>query len=264
MIPEVPETPEVPEKPDLMTAIDAYLHRFFWSLWNRRDEKTPWFRRTLVTLFGAGFCVPIALIMIYRFVPPPFTPLMIGTEVEDGVVYQHWVSIESISPNLVRAAIAAEDEQFCSHHGFDWNEINKAMKHNERGGRLRGASTISQQTAKNLFLPPARNWLRKGIEAYLTVLIEALWPKRHIMEMYLNIVEWGHDRFGAEAAAHGYFGKHAGQLNAMDATHLVAVLPSPERWRATGSGPYVSGRSDSLVWRMAAVTRDRLDACVYR
>ncbi len=256
--------PEVPERPDAMAAIDDALRAFLWSLWHRRDARTPWARRTAVVLFVALFCAPVVLIMIYRFVPPPFTPLMIGTAIEDGVVYQHWVPIEAISPNLVRAAVASEDEQFCSHHGFDWKEINEAMKHNERGGKLHGASTISQQTAKNLFLVPARNWLRKGIEAYLTVLIEALWPKRRIMEMYLNIAEWGHDRFGAEAAALGYFGKHASQLNAMDAAHLVAVLPNPERWYATGSGPYVSGRADTLVWRMAAVSRDRLDACVYR
>ncbi len=256
--------PDTSEKPDRMAVLNAALRKFFWPLWNRRDEKTPWVRRTFVVMFVLFVCAPVLLILIYRFVPPPFTPLMIGTAIEDGVVYQHWVPLEQISPNLVRAAIAAEDEQFCSHHGFDWEEINKAMKHNERGGRLRGASTISQQTAKNLFLLPARNWVRKGMEAYLTVLIETLWPKRRIMEMYLNIVEWGRDRFGAEAAARSYFGKSAAQLNAMDAAHLVAVLPNPERWRATGSGPYVSGRADSLVWRMAAVSRDRLDACVYR
>ncbi len=252
------------ETPDRLAAARAWLHKFFFSLWNRNDEKTPWVRRIFVVLFVVFVCAPVLLILIYRFVPPPFTPLMIGNVIEDGAIYQQWVSLDSISPDLVKAAIAAEDEQFCSHHGFDWKEIDKAMKHNERGGRLRGASTISQQTAKNLFLPPARNWVRKGLEAYLTVLIEAMWPKRRIMEVYLNIVEWGHDRFGAEAAARGYFGKHAKALNAMDAAHLVAVLPSPERWRVTAPGPYVSGRADSLVWRMAAVSRDRLAACVYR
>jgi monofunctional glycosyltransferase len=252
------------ENPGRLAAAQTWWRKFFFTLWNRNDEKTPWLRRTFVVLFVVFVCAPILTIFLYRFVPPPFTPLMMGTAIEDGVVYQHWVPLESISHNLVKAAIASEDEQFCSHHGFDWKEINQAMKHNERGGRLRGASTISQQTAKNLFLPPARNWLRKGIEAYLTVLIEALWPKRRIMEVYLNIVEWGHDRFGAEAASRFYFGKHASGLNALEATHLVAVLPNPERWRATSSGPYVSGRAESLVWRMAEVSRDRLDACVYR
>jgi|GEM_PF-3245172 len=248
---------------DLMAAIDAWLRRFCWSLWNRGDEKFPWVRRTLVALFIGLFCLPVLVIMIYRFAPPPFTPLMFATAVEDGAVHWNYVPLEQISPYLVKAVIAAEDERFCDHNGFDWKAIDRALKHNERSKRLRGASTISQQTAKNLFLPSSRNWLRKGVEAYLTVLIEALWPKRRIIEMYLNIVEWGHDRFGAEAAARGYFGKSAARLNALEAVRLAAVLPSPDRWRVNNAGPYVSGRSNQLIWRVAGVSRDALSKCVY-
>ena len=256
--------PESEIKLGLMAAIDARLRRFFWSLWNRSDGIFPWARRTLVVVFVACFCVPVVLIMVYRFVPPPFTPLMFATAVEDGVIHWNYVPLEKISPYLVKAVIAAEDERFCYHHGFDWKAIDRAMKHNERSKRLRGASTISQQTAKNLFLPTSRNWLRKGAEAYLTVLIEALWPKHHIIEMYLNIVEWGHDRFGAEAAARGYYGKSAARLNALEAVRLAAVLPSPDRWRVNAAGPYVTGRSNQLIWRVASVSRDALSSCVYK
>ncbi|MGQ0742636.1 MAG: monofunctional biosynthetic peptidoglycan transglycosylase [Alphaproteobacteria bacterium] len=253
-----------PQRPGGVAAIDAALRRFFRSLWNRRDRKFPWVRRTFVVAIIAIVIAPTILIMIYRFVPPPFTPLMIGTAIEDGVVHQNWVPLEKISPYLVRAVVAAEDERFCTHSGFDWAAIERALKHNERNKRLRGASTISQQTAKNLFLTPARNWVRKGAEAWLTVLIEALWPKRRILETYLNVVEWGHRRFGAEAAARGYFGKPASRLNAMEAVRLAAVLPSPDRWRVHAPGPYVASRTDTLIWRVAGVSRDALSACVYR
>jgi len=262
----VPETPAPTPAPKAhpRLSLNDHVRYVFWSMWNRGDGRSPWARRTLTLIFAIFVLLPFTIISLYRTVDPPLTPLMFATSVEDGVVYQQWIPIEKISRNLVRAAIGSEDEQFCSHSGFDWKEIHEAMRHNERGGRLRGASTISQQVAKNLFLPSSRTWLRKAAEAYLTVMIEALLPKSRIMEIYLNVVEWGHDRFGAEAAARGYFGKHASSLNAVEATHLVAVLPNPDRWRATGSGPYVSGRADTLVWHMAEVTRDRLDACVYR
>jgi monofunctional biosynthetic peptidoglycan transglycosylase len=250
-------------KAGAIAAIDAALRRFFWSLWNRRDKKIAWVRRTLVVAIVALVIAPAVLIMILRFVPPPFTPLMIGTAIKHGVVHYNWMPLEKISPYLVMATIAAEDERFCAHSGFDWEAIDRALKYNERGRRIRGASTISQQTAKNLFLPPTRNWLRKGAEAWLTVLIEALWPKRRIIEMYLNIVEWGHRRFGAEAAARGYFGKPATRLDTVQSVRLAAVIPSPDRWRVHSPGPYVSGRVDRLIWRVAGVSRDALAGCVY-
>ena len=164
-------------------------------------------RQVAIWLFAVIVVVPVGLVLIFRFVPPPATPLMIGTMLTEGPVVQRWVPLEAISPHLVRAVIAAEDGKFCSHYGFDLEAIDKALDRNAAGGRLRGASTISQQTAKNLFLLPDRTWTRKGLEAYFTLLIEGLWPKRRIMEVYLNIAEWGPRRFGAEAAAQGNFGK---------------------------------------------------------
>jgi monofunctional biosynthetic peptidoglycan transglycosylase len=151
--------------------------------------------------------LPVALIALFRFVPPPLTPLMLATWISDGTLSKSWVPLDEISPNLVRAVIASEDGKFCSHHGFDFAAIDKALDHNADGGSVRGASTISQQTAKNLFLWTNRTWTRKSVEAYLTVLIEFMWPKRRIMETYLNVAEWGPARFGAEAAAEGNFAK---------------------------------------------------------
>jgi monofunctional biosynthetic peptidoglycan transglycosylase len=175
-----------------------------------------------------------------------------------------WTPLEDISPALVRAAIAAEDGKFCDHDGFDWQAIQQAARRNARGQRVRGGSTISQQTAKNVFLTPSRNWLRKGLEAYFTVLIEALWPKRRIVEVYLNVVQFGPNVFGAEAAAEYYFHKPASQLTAFEAARLAAVLPDPEDWRVVGAGPYVAHRTGTIAARLRAVERDRSDACVWR
>jgi monofunctional biosynthetic peptidoglycan transglycosylase len=163
----------------------------------------------------------------------------------------------------VRAVIASEDTKFCSHHGFDWDAIDRALAEDAEGDRLRGGSTISQQTAKNLFLTPDRSWTRKGIEAWLTVLIEAFWPKRRIVETYLNIAEWGPQRFGAEAAARTEFRKPASALSVSEAARLATVLPNPRRYRAGKPGPYVARQSQVVAARMAVVRRDRLDACVY-
>ena len=206
--------------------------------------------------------LPVALVLTFRFVAPPATPLMIGTMLSDGAVAQRWLPLAEISPHLVRAVIAAEDGKFCSHYGFDLEAIDKALDRNAAGGRLRGASTISQQTAKNLFLLPDRTWTRKGIEAYLTVLIEGLWPKRRIMETYLNIVEWGPRRFGAEAAARSNFSKGAAELSPLEAARLATILPSPRRYRADNPGPFVARQSEIVLNRMGSVRRDRLDACI--
>jgi monofunctional glycosyltransferase len=189
--------------------------------------------------------------------------LMIGSFIFDGPIEQRWLPLDAISPNLVRAVIAAEDDKFCSHHGFDMEAIDKAIERNAVSKRLRGASSISQQTAKNLFLGPDRTWLRKGVEAYLTVLIETLWPKRRIMETYLNIAEWGPRRFGAEAAARANFRKAASQLSPLEAARLATILPSPLNYRADAPGPFVARQSQVILARMAEVRRDRLDACIY-
>src|SRR5258705_10314943 len=190
-------------------------------------RRRSWLSRIFLALIGVVFILPVSLILLFRFVPPPVTPLMLGTLLTDGPISQRWVPLEAISPNLVRAVIGSEDSKFCSHYGFDLAAIDKALAANASGGNLRAASTISQQTAKNLFLSPDRTWARKGIEAYLTVLLEALRPNRRVMETYLNIAEWGPRRFGAEAASEAYFGKAAAQLTPLEAARLATILPSP-------------------------------------
>jgi monofunctional biosynthetic peptidoglycan transglycosylase len=208
--------------------------------------------------------MPVGLVLLFRFLPVPATPLMIATWIAEGGIVQNWVPLGSISPNLVRAVIASEDQKFCSHYGFDVEEIDKALDAGAAGRRLRGASTISQQTAKNLFLGPERNWLRKGAEAYLTVLIEALWPKRRILETYLNVAEWGPRRFGAEAAAEANFHKPAARLSLIEAARLAVILPNPRGYRADVPGPYVVRQSEIVAARVGEVARDKLDACIYR
>jgi monofunctional biosynthetic peptidoglycan transglycosylase len=216
-----------------------------------------WFLALFVAL-------PIGLVALFRFLPVPATPLMIATEIREGGIVQNWVPLEAISPNLVRAVIASEDQKFCSHYGFDMEQIDKALDASAAGGRLRGASTISQQTAKNLFLGPERSWLRKGVEAYLTVLIETLWPKRRILETYLNVAEWGPRRFGAEAAAQANFRKPAARLSLIEAARLAVILPNPRGYRADAPGPYVTRQSEVVAARVGEVARDKLDACIYR
>ncbi|MCH8685598.1 monofunctional biosynthetic peptidoglycan transglycosylase [Pedomonas mirosovicensis] len=169
-------------------------------------------------------------VLAYRWINPPVTSLMIRDWAAGETVRRDWVPIENISPRLAYAAMTAEDQNFCNHHGFDFEAISKAMKANMDGGRLRGGSTISQQVAKNAFLWPARSWARKALEAYFTVLIEAAWPKQRILEVYLNIVEWGKGVYGAEAASHYYYGKGAARLTRTEAARLASILPAPRRW----------------------------------
>jgi monofunctional biosynthetic peptidoglycan transglycosylase len=221
-------------------------------------------RRIFIVVFVLLVLLPASLTLAYRFVPPPTTPLAATTWMKEGTIYKIWVPIQDISPALVRAAIGAEDANFCTHHGFDWQAIEKAMHRNFHSRRVRGGSTISQQTAKNVFLTLHRNWLRKGLEAYLTVMIEAMWPKRRILEIYLNEVQFGSNVFGAEAAAEYYFHKPAAWLNEEEAARLAAVLPDPENWSVLDAGPYVESRTLTLMDRMFEVERDRLDACIWQ
>ncbi len=197
----------------------------------------------------------------YRFVAPPGTLLMLERKLSGDVIIHPWVSLENISPHLVTAVIAAEDTRFCLHNGIDFDAIEEALSEAENGARLRGASTISQQTAKNAFLWNGRSWLRKGGETWMTFVIETLWPKRRIMEMYLNIAEWGDGNFGAEAAAQKRFGKSAKDLSQQEAALLAAVLPNPHKWRVDPPGQYVRGRVVTLRKRMTQVDRDGLDEC---
>lgn len=206
--------------------------------------------------------LPLGGVLMHRFVPPLTTVLMVQQTFKGHPQTYRWRSLDEISPRLVRAAIAAEDANFCRHHGFDFEAIRKALDANARGGRIRGGSTISQQTAKNLFLWPGRDWVRKGMEAGYTVLIETFWPKRRIMEVYLNIAEFAPGVYGAEAAAQHWFGKSADELTAREAARLAAVLPSPRRYNAAQPGPYVRRRTARIQAAAGAVRRDGLDACV--
>ncbi len=179
-----------------------------------------------------GFIIgSIVLVALYRALPPPGTPLMLVRLVEGYGIDKSWRPLDDISPHLIRAAMAGEDAGFCRHHGFDWGAIATAWDHYQSGrGRLLGASTISMQTAKNVFLWPGRDWLRKGFEAWFTALIELAWGKRRIMEIYLNVVEWGPGVYGAEAAAQHYFHKPADALNPGEVVRLAAALPDPLGW----------------------------------
>lgn len=191
----------------------------------------------------------VLLVLVLRWVPPPFTALMIERKLESwhtGTaidLQRHWRPWNELPDDLKMAVIAAEDQKFAQHWGFDVAAIRAALAHNERGGSLRGASTLSQQVAKNLFLWSGRSWARKGLEAWFTAWIELFWPKQRILEVYLNSVEWGDGIFGAEAAAQHHFGVGAPYLSARQASQLAAVLPNPRVWSAGQPNTYVANRS---------------------
>jgi monofunctional biosynthetic peptidoglycan transglycosylase len=219
--------------------------------------------RTLwILILVFGLIGPILAVAVYRFVPPPITYLMVERTLEGKGFSRRWRDVDEISPTLVRAVIAAEDARFCEHHGFDFNAIKKAQAYNARGRKVRGGSTISQQTAKNVFLWPQRSYLRKGLEAYFTVLIEAGWGKKRIMEVYLNSIEWGSGVYGVDAAARKNFGVGADRLSAAQAARLAAILPSPLKWRAAQPGPYVRKRSGKIKAAAGTVRREGLASCV--
>jgi len=226
-------------------------------------------RRPLLTLLLILALIPIGGVVLHRFVPPLFTILMVQQAAAGQGMDYRWRSLDRISPRLVEAVIASEDARFCQHHGFDVDAIQKAMAANERAeqrgsDKRRGASTISQQTAKNVFLWPSRDWVRKGLEVGYTGLIEAVWGKRRIMEMYLNVAEWAPGVYGAEAASRHWFNKSAENLTAREAARLAAILPSPRRYRAADPGPYVRRRASRIQAAMGTVRQQGLDACVDR
>jgi monofunctional biosynthetic peptidoglycan transglycosylase len=211
----------------------------------------------LLTPLGLFACSVLPVLLL-RWVPPPTTAFMLEAEIRP--VHQHWVAWPRISPEMKLAVVASEDQKFPTHHGFDFEAIDKAIEHNEKHRRVRGASTISQQTAKNLFLWSGRSYVRKGLEAYFTVLLETLWPKHRILEMYLNIARFGPDVYGVEEAAHRYFGKPAAQLDAHEAALLAAVLPNPERMHAGRPSDYVQARADEVEEQMRLQGANYLDA----
>ncbi|HQE33245.1 MAG TPA: monofunctional biosynthetic peptidoglycan transglycosylase [Flavobacterium alvei] len=199
------------------------------------------------------FGVSIFLVVLFKFVPVPFTPLMVIRTIENKLAgkenyYSHdWEPIENISLNLQKAVIASEDGTFLSHHGFDFTAMQKAYKNNERGRRIKGGSTISQQTAKNVFLWQGRSYLRKGLEAYFTILIELIWGKERIMEVYLNSIEMGNGIYGAQAATQHWYRKDAKSLTKIQAAGIAAILPNPRKYSATSSSSYINRRKDKIV-----------------
>ncbi len=206
--------------------------------------------------------LPLGGVLIHAVVPPPMTLLMAQRALGGEGLDYRWRSLEDISPRLVAATIAAEDARFCSHRGFDLEAIEQALKANEQGRRIRGGSTISQQTAKNVFLWPGRDWVRKGLEAGYAVMIETVWGKRRIMEVYLNVAEMGPGIYGAEAAAQYWFGKSAADLSAREAARLAAILPSPRRYSAGSPGPYMRRRASRVQAAANTVRNEGLAACV--
>ena len=215
-----------------------------------------------LTVLVIVLMLPVFGVMIHAVVPPPMTILMVQRVFEGEELHKRWRGLDDISPNLVDAVIAAEDARYCSHMGFDFEAIQEALEENAEGGRVRGGSTISQQTAKNVFLWPGRDWIRKGMEAGYTILIEAIWSKRRIVEVYLNVAEWGPGVYGAEAAAQHWFGKSAADLTRTEAARLAAILPSPRRYQAAEPGPYVRRRARSIQAAMGTVRADGLSDCV--
>ena len=213
-------------------------------------------------LRAVGVCVLLGLgasaglVLLLRFVPVPCSALMVQRQVEAWVsgkryvALHHWTPLEKIAPAMGVAVIAAEDQNFEDHFGFDWQAIEKAIAHNEHSRKKRGASTVTQQTAKNLFLWESRSWARKGCEVYFTLLLETFWSKRRILEVYLNIVEFGDGVYGVEAASRKFFGRPAGALNSGQAALLAAVLPSPRRFRADAPSAYLRGRQEWILRQM--------------
>ena len=202
----------------------------------------------------------LALVILFRFVPPPVTATML---MDENGITKDWESLSNIDRNLVTAVIAAEDGKFCQHNGFDAEAIEQAIEKNSRGGRIRGGSTISQQTAKNVFLWQGGGYVRKGFEAWFTFLIEHLWTKRRIMEVYLNVAETGIGTYGAEAGAQRYFNKSAASLSRIEAARMAAALPLPKKRSVTNPSGFTRRYGNTIAARMGVVRRDGLDACIY-
>jgi monofunctional biosynthetic peptidoglycan transglycosylase len=205
--------------------------------------------------------ITVAWVGIYAIVPPPVTATMI---LDENGITKDWTAFSDISPNMVRAVIAAEDGKFCNHNGFDTEAIQKAIERNAQGGRIRGGSTISQQVAKNAFLWQGGGFFRKGLEAYFTFLIETIWSKRRIMEVYLNIAETGIGTYGAQAGAQRYFNKDARDLTGIEAARIAAALPSPKTRAVNGAGGFTRRYGNTIAARINVVRNENLDGCIYK
>ena len=218
----------------------------------------------ILKLFVWAVTLSLVWVVAYRWIDPPTTSLMIRDHFNDVKVYREWVGLNEMSRHIPRAVIAAEDSRFCEHNGFDIEAIEKAMERNKQGKKLRGGSTISQQTAKNAFLWSGRTWIRKGLEAWFTVLIEFIWGKPRIMEVYLNIAEYGRGVYGVQAASIHYFNKPASKLSRVEAARLAAILPQPIKRDAASPGRYTKRYANRIAGRTRVVANEGLDACVWK
>ncbi|MEA1617548.1 monofunctional biosynthetic peptidoglycan transglycosylase [Erythrobacter sp. T5W1-R] len=216
--------------------------------------------RMLAKIIIGWIAITAVLVVGYRFVPVPVTATML---LDENGITKDWEPLDNIDRNLVAAVIAAEDSRFCEHSGFDTEAIEQAMKENMEGGRIRGGSTISQQTAKNVFLWQGGGFFRKGLEAWFTFWIELVWGKRRIMEVYLNVAETGIGTYGAEAGAQRYFGKSAARLSPDEASRMAAALPSPKKRSVKNPRGWLARHGNRIERRIGIVKRDGLDACVY-
>jgi monofunctional biosynthetic peptidoglycan transglycosylase len=216
------------------------------SFWNK-------FRRIVGRVILWFIILSVGTVVLTRFIPVYYTPLMFIRAAESTLngekpkIVRTWTPIDHISRNMVQAVIASEDNLFMHHHGFSVEDIQKAMEHNKKGKRIHGGSTISQQTAKNVFLWPGRTWVRKGLEAYFTVLIEFFWSKERIMEVYLNVIETGKGIYGVQAASETYFGKDASRLSKSQAALIAVCLPNPRRFSPAHPSPYILRRKNQIV-----------------
>ena len=230
----------------------SHLRRLIWpATWPRR----------LLSILALLILLPHLYLLSLRILPVPFTATM-ASRIAPYDVERDWVSLSDISPHVITSVIAAEDARFCSHKGIDWEAVEDARENNAKGGRRRGGSTVTQQTAKNVFLWQGGGYPRKAVEAWFAYAIDFVWGKRRVMEVYLNVAEWGDGLFGIEAAAQARFGKPASDLTPREAALLAAVLPSPNKWRANPPGPYVSRRAGTLQARAADVRASGAAGCV--
>jgi monofunctional glycosyltransferase len=231
-------------------------------------KKHLMFRKILTVLkwtIIAFFVSSIFSVIAYRFINPPLTTFMFYKTTSKLIkgekfnLHKSWVKIEDISPNMIRAVIAAEDNLFVTHWGIDTKAIDEAVEHNKTGRRLHGASTISQQTAKNVFLWPSRNFLRKGLEFYFTILIERIWGKKRIMEVYLNVIETGNGIYGIEKASQVYFNTNCSKLSDSQAALIAGSLPSPIRYNPSSPGKYLASRRDQIISLMYKIETLQID-----
>lgn len=231
----------------------------------RRTPRRGWVGRIVGWFIRAFFLfviVSVLWVLLYRFVPPPVTFTMMGDLLGGRGIEKQWTPLSRIDDDMQRAVIAGEDSKFCTHRGFDQDAIAEAMRRNAEGGRIRGGSTISQQTAKNAFLWQGGGYFRKGLEAWFTLLIETMWSKERIMEVYLNVAETGIGTYGVNAGAERYFGKDASNLSRQEAARIAAVLPLPKKREAKAPAGFTRRYGNSIAARINVVRRDGLDACL--